>query len=67
MRIEGGRIELDLPGTADVTETVDYLGRIARGDGIEAIDAGGTVSYTEHAMRAVANVDPGPGRAVASG
>ncbi|MEE8545589.1 MAG: hypothetical protein V3T29_07235 [Alphaproteobacteria bacterium] len=59
VRIAGGKVELDLPEGVDLDETVAFLGRFARGDGVEAIEDDGTVIYTEAAKRAVAGLDPG--------
>jgi hypothetical protein len=58
VRIEDGKVALDLRENVDLTETINYFNRVARGDGIERIGADGTVSYTQQAMEAIADVDP---------
>lgn len=58
MRIEDGKVALDLPENVDLTETINYFNRVARGDGIDRIADDGTVSYTRQAMEAIADIDP---------
>ena len=42
----------------DLTETINFFNRVARGDGIERIADDGTVSYTQQAIEAIADIDP---------
>jgi hypothetical protein len=59
VRIADAKVELDLPPGVDLDEAVDFVSGFARGDGVEAIEADGTVVFTEEARRAVAELDPG--------
>jgi hypothetical protein len=58
VRIADGRVELDLPAAADRDEAIAFNERIGRNDGVERIDADGTVHFTEQARAAVAPVAP---------
>jgi hypothetical protein len=48
VRIEAGRIALDLPAGVTVGDMLPCQHAWARADGIEAIAADGTVHFTEH-------------------
>ena len=56
--IEDGTISLDLPPGQDLEEVSAWQSSIARNDGIDAIAADGTVTFTEHAREAVADLAP---------
>jgi hypothetical protein len=59
LRVEDGRLDLDLPPGVTQKEALALQERWARLDGIERIDADGTVHFTAEARSAVAAVDPG--------
>ncbi len=54
--IDDGTITLDLPPGQDLAEVSAWQSSIARHDGVDSIAADGTVTFTEHAHDAVANV-----------
>jgi hypothetical protein len=56
--IENGTIELDLPPGQDLDEAAAWQASIGRNDGVDTIDADGTVRFTEAARAAVATVAP---------
>ena len=56
--IEHGRVELDLAPGGRLDEVVGWMDRIGRHDGVEAIAADGTVTFSESARHAVAEVAP---------
>ena len=56
MRIADGIVSLDLPPGVDEAEAVAYNERVGRGDGIERIDADGTVHFTDECQAAVASL-----------
>jgi hypothetical protein len=58
VRIDGGAVTLDLPPGAELNEIVAFHRRLGRGDGIEAIAEDGTVTFTDEAKAAVAEIDP---------
>ncbi len=51
-------VELDLPPGLDRDEAVRFNEETARGDGVERIDADGTVHFTEACREAVADLAP---------
>ncbi|MGH6954313.1 MAG: hypothetical protein ACREGL_09035 [Alphaproteobacteria bacterium] len=59
VRIEDGRVSLDLPPGVALEESKAFNVRIRRGDGVERVADDGTVFYTEAAKSAVAAIDPG--------
>ena len=59
VRIEAGRVELDLPPGVGLAESLDYLHGLGRLDGIERIDDEGVVHFTEAAQTALAGIEPG--------
>ena len=59
VEIAEGEVALDLPPGADLDEIVAYHRRMGRGDGVEEIAEDGTVTFTEAAKAAVADLDPG--------
>ncbi len=56
VRIADGIVSLDLPPGVDEAEAVAYNARVGRGDGIERIDADGTVHFTDECQAAVASL-----------
>ena len=56
--IEGGEIALDLPPGQELDEVSAWQSSIGRNDGVEAIAPDGTVTFTERAHEAVADVAP---------
>jgi hypothetical protein len=58
VRIEEQAVSLDLPDPVSLEEAVEYNCRLARRDGLQAIDADGVVSFTEAAREAVQAIDP---------
>lgn len=58
VRIEGGRVSLDLPPGVGPAEAEAFNNRLTAQDGVEAIEADGTVHFTEAAQAAVAGLDP---------
>ena len=54
----GGAIALDLPPGVTRDEAVAFNAAMGRLDGVEAVEADGTVRFTEAARRHVARVDP---------
>jgi hypothetical protein len=58
VRIVGGAVTLDLPPGAELDEIVAFHRRLGRGDGIEAIAEDGTVTFTDEAKAAVAEINP---------
>jgi hypothetical protein len=56
--IEDGAITLDLPPDRDLDEVSAWQSSIARNDGVDSIADDGTVTFTEHARDAVAQVAP---------
>lgn len=56
--IEDGKITLDLPPGQELDEVSAWQSSIARNDGVDAIAADGTVTFTEHAREAVVKVAP---------
>ena len=54
--IEDGTITLDLPPGQELDEVVAWQSAIGRNDGVDAIGADGTVTFTERAREAVATV-----------
>jgi Saccharopine dehydrogenase NADP binding domain len=58
VRIEDGTVTLDLPPGVDQTEAIAFNERQARGDGVDHIDADGTVHFTEAGREALADLAP---------
>ena len=58
VRIESGKIELDLPPGVDLDEATAFCERIGHGDGVDHVDADGTVHFTAAAQAAMAEVAP---------
>jgi hypothetical protein len=58
VRIELGRVSLDLPAGVAVDEAIAFNERMAAGDGVDRIDPDGTVHFSEQAHRAVASFAP---------
>jgi hypothetical protein len=58
VRVADGAVTLDLPPGVTAQEAVAFNERHAAGDGIERIDADGTVHFTAAAREAVAGIDP---------
>ncbi len=58
VRIDGGTVELDLPPGADLAEATAFCERIGHGDGVDRIDADGTVHFTAAAQAAMAPFAP---------
>jgi hypothetical protein len=58
VRIEAGRIAIDLPDGAGLSDQVAFCQRIGRGDGVERVDDDGTVHFTAEAAAAVRDVAP---------
>ena len=54
--IDDGTITLDLPPGQELDEVSAWQSSIARGDGVDSIAADGTVTFTERARDAVAEV-----------
>jgi hypothetical protein len=59
VRIDGGRVALDLPPGLSHDAALRDAGAAAADDGVAGIAADGTVTFTEAAQRAVASVAPG--------
>jgi hypothetical protein len=59
VRIDRGEVTLDLPPGLTEEEAVRFNEQQARADGVEKIDADGTVHFTAAAREAVAAIDPG--------
>jgi hypothetical protein len=59
VRIADGAVELDLPDGVQLDDCLKMCGNAGRGDGIERVEADGTVHFTETAQMAVRGVDPG--------
>ena len=62
-----GGVQLDLPAGLDEAQAIDLNARAACWDGIEAIDADGTVELTEHAAAALSDVLGSDVRTIAPG
>ena len=58
VRIEAGVASLDLPAGLTTADAVAFNERMAQGDGVERIDADGTVHFSERARDAVASFAP---------
>lgn len=58
IRIERGRIEFDLPPQLTLQDAVAFNTSLSKDDGILRIESDGTVIYTEHARRIMAEIDP---------
>jgi hypothetical protein len=58
VRFTGGDLELRLPDGLTLEEAVSFNRLAAKGEGIERIAEDGTVFYTEHARRSVAEFCP---------
>jgi hypothetical protein len=58
VRIEAGRIQLDLPDGGQLADQVAFCRRIGCGDGVERVDDDGTVHFTAEAAAAVRDVAP---------
>lgn len=58
MVISDGGAELDLPAGVSLAECQALCDRAARGDGIERVDADGTVHFTEAAIEAITPFAP---------
>jgi hypothetical protein len=58
VRVEGGKVELDLPPGESLEDAIAFNERMARGDGVERVDPDGTVHFTDAAKAAVAGVAP---------
>jgi hypothetical protein len=56
--IDDGTIALDLPPGQELDEVSAWQSSIARNDGVDSIAADGTVTFTERAREAVAEVAP---------
>ena len=56
--IEDGTISLDLPPGQELDEVSAWQSAIARNDGVDAIAADGTLTFTERAREAVTKVAP---------
>ncbi len=64
LRIRKARVALDLPPDLTQKEAVSFNLRQGRRDGVDRVDADGTLHFTEAAKRAVAALDPGLTEAV---
>jgi hypothetical protein len=58
VQIVDGRVSLDLPAGVELAESVAYCARIGRSDGVERVDAAGTVHFTDTARSLLAAVAP---------
>jgi hypothetical protein len=58
VRIDGGAVTFDLPHGVDLADCVAHCDRAARGDGIERVDADGTVHFTEAAIAEITPFAP---------
>jgi Saccharopine dehydrogenase NADP binding domain len=58
VRIDAGTVSLDLPAGQAFDDALRYAERMARGDGIEAIAADGTVTFTAAAQDSFRTVAP---------
>jgi hypothetical protein len=58
VRLESGRVSLDLPSGVGVDDAIEFNERMAAGDGVDRIDTDGTVHFSEQARRAVASFAP---------
>jgi hypothetical protein len=58
VRVADGAAALDLPPSATLADAVAFNERLAAGDGVERIDADGTVHFSERARAAVASFAP---------
>ena len=56
--IENGRVELDLPPGQPLDEAIEWMERIGRRDGVQRIADDGTVTFSESAKLAVAEIAP---------
>ena len=56
--IENGRVELDLPPGQPLDEAIEWMERIGRRDGVQRIADDGTVTFSESARLAVAEIAP---------
>jgi hypothetical protein len=56
VRIEAGRIELDLPAGVELADCVAHCEREARHDGLDHIEADGAVHFTAETQAALASV-----------
>jgi hypothetical protein len=58
VRVEAGRVALDLPPGVDLREAIDFQWRSARLDGVERMERDGTVHFTAEAQEAVRALSP---------
>ena len=58
MRIADGKVAYDLPPGVTLDEAIRFNTRHAREEGIERVEADGTVIYTEQARAIMAEIDP---------
>jgi len=56
--IRPNRVDLDLPPGVDLTQTVAHQQQAAREDGVDGVDADGTVHFTADARSVVGRLDP---------
>jgi hypothetical protein len=59
VRVSASGVELDLPATVDLEEALAYQWESARMDGVERLDADGTVHFTAAARRTLEPFAPG--------
>jgi hypothetical protein len=58
VEVSAAGVTLDLPDGCDPHDCEAYHARMTKADGIEAIDADGTVHFTEAAKEILAPIDP---------
>jgi hypothetical protein len=58
LRIEQGRVSLDLPPGVELDEAIRFNEVLARDDGIESIGEDGTVTFTAKVAEVMADFDP---------
>jgi hypothetical protein len=58
VKIVDGCVGMDLPVGVELEESAAYCARIGRGDGVERVDADGTVHFTDTARSLLADVAP---------
>lgn len=58
VRIQNQSISLDLPSCITIDEAEAYNRRILRRDGVDRVDDGGVIHYTDEAKQALAAIEP---------
>jgi hypothetical protein len=58
VRIDAGRVTLDLPAGVDLAACEKWHWRLMQQDGVQAVEEDGTVIFTDAARQAVAALDP---------